>query len=266
MIETRFCRVEVDGRIMTVTIDRPELRNALSQDASHELGAVFDHFDADPELWIGIVTGAGDKAFCAGADLKSGYDKTRPSVPPSGFAGMVARFDRVKPVIAAVGGQAFGGGFELALACDVVVAAETATFGLTEPRVGLAALGGGIQRLIREIGSKRAMALLLTARRITASQALDLGLVNEIVAPDDLLPAARRWAEEILLASPNSIVATKAVANALDGRSIAASMGDMFDLPEVKQLLTGPDMHEGIKAFAEKRSPVWNNPQGGRPQ
>ena len=163
-------------------------------------------------------------------------------------------------MIAAVNGQAMGGGFELALACDLIVAADSATFGLTEPRVGLAALGGGIQRLIREIGSKRAMAMLLTARRITASQALDLGLVNEIVPADDVLAAARRWAEEILQCSPNSVIATKAVANGLDGRSIAASMGDMFDLPQVRGLLTGPDAREGPKAFAEKRAPVWSNP------
>ena len=261
MIETKFCRTEVDGRILTVTLAREEVRNALSQDASWELGAVFDAFDADPGLWIAIVTGSGDKAFCAGADLKGGMDRSRPSVPPSGFAGMVSRFGRVKPVIAAVNGQAMGGGFELALACDVVVAAETATFGLTEPRVGLAALGGGIQRLIREIGSKRAMAMLLTAKKITADQALELGLVNEIVPAGDVLAAARRWAEEILQCSPNSVIATKAVANALDGRSIAASMGDMFELPEVRKLLTGPDAREGPKAFAERRPPVWSNPE-----
>lgn len=261
MIETKFCRTEVDGRILTVTIEREEVRNALSQDASWELGAVFDAFDADPELWIAIVTGSGDKAFCAGADLKGGMDRSRPSVPPSGFAGMVSRFGRLKPVIAAVNGQAMGGGFELALACDVVVAADSATFGLTEPRVGLAALGGGIQRLIREIGPKRAMALLLTAKKITADQALELGLVNEIVPAGEVLAAARRWAEEILQCSPNSVIATKAVANALDGRSIAASMADMFEIPEVRKLLTGPDAREGPKAFAERRTPVWSNPE-----
>jgi enoyl-CoA hydratase/carnithine racemase len=260
-METKFCRVETDGRILTVTIDRPEVRNALSQDASWELGEVFDAFDRDPELWIAIVTGAGDKAFCAGADLKGGMNRDRPPVPPTGFGGMVARHGRLKPVIAAVNGQAMGGGFELALACDLIVAADTATFGLTEPRVGLAALGGGIQRLIREIGSKRAMALLLTARKITAGQAADLGLVNEIVPAGELMSAARRWADEILQASPNSVIATKAVANALDGRSLAESMTEMFNLTEVRRLLTGPDAREGPKAFAEKRPPVWSNPE-----
>lgn len=261
MFKTQFCKVELDGRIMTVTLNRPEARNALSQDANHELAAVFDRFGQDPDIWIAIVTGAGDKAFCAGADLKGGMDRSRPTVPPSGFGGLVSRFDRVKPIIAAVNGQAFGGGFELALACDVVVAAESATFGLTEPRVGLAALGGGIQRLIREAGPKQAMGLLLTARRMSAIEARDLGLVNEVVPPEELLATARRWAEEILLCSPSSIIATKAVANAFDGRSVAASMGDMFEVPEVRSLLTGPDSREGPKAFAEKRAPEWANPQ-----
>jgi enoyl-CoA hydratase/carnithine racemase len=261
MIETKFCRVELDGRIMTVTIDRAEVRNALNQDASYELAEVFDAFEAEPDLWLAIVTGAGEKAFCAGADLKGGTDRSRPPVPPSGFGGLVARHDRLKPVIAAVNGQAMGGGFELALACDLIIAADSASFGLTEPRVGLAALGGGIQRLIREIGSKRAMGLLLTARKITAARACELGLVNEVVPPGELLTAARRWAEEVLLSSPSSVIATKAVANALDGRSVADSMNEMFDLPEVRGLLTGPDAREGPQAFAERRAPVWSNPR-----
>ena len=261
MIETRFCKVEIDGHILTVTLDRPEVRNALSQDASWELGEVFDEFERNPELWLAIVTGAGDKAFCAGADLKGGMNRDRPAVPPSGFGGLAFRTNRLKPVIAAVNGQAMGGGFELALASDIVVASETATFGFTEPRVGLAALGGGIQRVIGEIGSKRAMALLLTAKKITAEQALDLGLVNELVAPGEVLAAARRWADEILECSPNSLIATKAVANAYDGRSLTASIGDMFELPEVRKLLTGPDAREGPTAFAEKRTPQWSNPE-----
>ena len=260
MIDTKFCTISIDGHILTVTLNRPDVRNALNQEANHELGGVFDAFDRNPDLWLAIVTGAGDKAFCAGADLKGGVDRARPTVPASGFGGLVGRFDRVKPVIAAVNGQAMGGGFELALACDLIVAAEQASFGLTEPRVGLAALGGGIQRLVREIGSKRAMAMLLTGRKVTAHQALEFGIVNEVVASGGALAAARRWAEEILVCSPNSVIATKAVCNALDGRSIAASMGDMFQLPEVRELLTGPDAREGPRAFAEKRAPRWSNP------
>lgn len=260
MINTKFCTVSIDGHIMTVTLNRPEFRNALNQDANHELGTVFDTFDQRPDLWLAIVTGAGDKAFCAGADLKSGMDRSRPTVPASGFGGLVKRFSRVKPVIAAVNGQALGGGFELALACDIIVAAEDASFGLTEPRVGLAALGGGIQRLVREIGSKQAMTLLLTGRKITAWHAADLGLVAEITSNGAVLEAAHRWAEEILQCSPSSVIATKAVCNALDGRSVSESMKGMFELPEVRKLLAGADAREGPRAFAEKRPPMWSNP------
>jgi enoyl-CoA hydratase/carnithine racemase len=159
-----FAEVEADGRVLTVTLNRPEARNALHAAANHELGKVFDAFEADPDLWVAIVTGAGDKAFSAGADLKQVGILADDAIPPSGFAGLTHRFDRTKPVIAAVGGFARGGGFELALACDLIIAAETASFGLSEPRVGLAAMGGGIQRIVRELGPKRAHALLLTAR------------------------------------------------------------------------------------------------------
>jgi enoyl-CoA hydratase/carnithine racemase len=262
-METEFCSVEVDGRVMVVTLNRPERRNALNAPANHELGRVFDEFDGNPELWIAIVTGSGEQAFCAGADLRdgtaSGASKMSP-VPKSGFAGLTSRFSRTKPVIAAVNGAAMGGGFELALACDIVVAAERARFGLTEPRVGLAALGGGIQRLIREVGPKRAHALLLTGRQITSAEALALGVVNEVVPDAEVMNAARRWAEEILLCSPSSIIATKAVANALDGQSVQQSMETMFQLPQVAGLFRGPDAREGPLAFAEKRKPQWSNP------
>ena len=261
LTQTEFCTVAIDGHVMTVTLNRPERRNALHADASHELGAVFDAFEADPDLWIAIVTGAGDKAFCAGADLVTAPTAGKPPVPESGFAGLVARFNRRKPVIAAVNGMAMGGGFEAALASDIIVAAETATFGLTEPRVGLAALGGGIQRVVEELGPKRAHALLLTGRKITAQDAQAMGIVAEVVPADQLLAAARRWADEIMECSPASIAATKAVVQSLDGHSVQHSMQDMFHLPEVRSLLTGPDAREGPKAFAEKRKPNWANPQ-----
>ena len=259
-MKTEFCNIAIDGHIMTVTLNRPERRNALHADASHELGAVFDSFEADPELWIAIVTGAGDKAFCAGADLVTVTNSERPPVPESGFAGLVSRFNRRKPVIAAVNGMAMGGGFETALASDIIVAADTATFGLTEPRVGLAALGGGIQRVIEELGPKRAHALLLTGRKITAQEAQTMGIVAEIVPADQLIATAHRWAHEIMECSPASIAATKAVVQSLDGHSVQHSMKDMFHLPEVRSLLSGPDAREGPRAFAEKRKPNWANP------
>jgi enoyl-CoA hydratase/carnithine racemase len=262
-MQTEFCSVEIDGRLMLVTLNRPERRNALNGPANHELGDVFDRFESNPELWIAIVTGAGEQAFCAGADLRDGTASgggSKSPVPATGFAGLTSRFNRKKPVIAAVNGAAMGGGFELALACDIVVAAERARFGLTEPRVGLAALGGGIQRLIREVGLKRANGLLLTGKQISAAQAMDLGVVNEVVSDGELIAAARRWADEIMLCSPASIAATKAIANALDGQSVQQSLESMFKLPEVTGLFRSPDSKEGPTAFAERRPPRWSNP------
>jgi enoyl-CoA hydratase/carnithine racemase len=260
-MQTEFSKVTIDGHIMTVTLNRPERRNALHADANHELGAVFDAFDADPKLRLAIVTGEGDKAFSAGADLVTATTGDKPPVPETGFAGLDSRFNRRKPIIAAVNGMAMGGGFETALACDIIVAADHASFGLTEPRVGLAALGGGIQRVVEELGPKRAHMLLLTARRISAQDAAAMGIVAEVVPARELLPAARRWAEEILQCSPASIAATKAVVQSLDGKGVEHSMKDMFHLPEVRGLLTGPDAREGPRAFAEKRKPHWADPE-----
>lgn len=265
--QTQFSTVEVDGHVMTVTLNRPELRNALHGEANWELGEVFDAFERDPELWVAIVTGAGDKAFSAGADLRTPSSKDDPRayngmpVPETGFAGLVWRFNRRKPVIAAINGFALGGGFEAALACDVIVAADTASFGLTEPRVGLAALGGGIQRIVQELGPKRAHAMLLTASKIDAAQAFDWGLVAEVVPPAELLACARRWADRIIECSPASVIATKAVMQSYYDQGMEASNRGMFGLPEVRAMFSGPDAREGGRAFAEKRAPVWSNPQ-----
>jgi acetyl-CoA C-acetyltransferase len=260
-VNHQYCKVEAKDRVMIVTINRPDSRNALHPPANHELGEVFDTFEKTPEYWVAIVTGAGDKAFCAGADLKHTDSMGAGAfVPPSGFGGLTSRYERKKPVIAAVNGFASGGGFELALACDIIIASQTAKFGLTEPRVGLAALGGGIQRLIREIGPKRANAMLLTARQVTAEEGLRLGFVNELVPHGELMTVALRWADEILQCSPSSIRATKAVADALDGQSVQAAVGGMFALPAVKTLFSSPDAKEGPRAFAERRAPRWSNP------
>jgi enoyl-CoA hydratase/carnithine racemase len=260
-VSHQYCKVEIKDHVAVVTINRPEQRNALNPPANHELGAVFDAFENDSDVWVGILTGEGDKAFCAGADLRHANSEGLGSfVPASGFGGLTSRFARRKPVIAAVNGFAAGGGFELALACDLIVASDAAKFGLTEPRVGLAALGGGIQRLIREIGLKRAHAILLTGRLIFAEEGLRLGFVNELVPQGDLMAAAMHWADEILKCSPASIRATKAVADAFDGQTVQASMESMLSLPAVKGLFASPDAKEGPRAFAERRPPRWSNP------
>src|SRR5580693_572015 len=205
-----YCIVEKDGPVTTVTLNRPEVMNALHSDAHFELDEVFNDFAADDSQWVAIVTGAGERAFSAGNDLKHQAGNGKMGSPPSGFAGLTSRFDLTKPLIAAVNGVAMGGGFEIALACDLIIASETAVFALPEPRVGLAALAGGLHRLPRAIGLKRATGMILTARRISAREGLDLGFVNDVTTAECLMPAARRWAQMIAECSPMSIQASKA--------------------------------------------------------
>jgi crotonobetainyl-CoA hydratase len=177
-------------------------------------------------------------------------------MPASGFGGLTARYELTKPLIAAVNGVAMGGGFEIALACDVIVASEKATFALPEPRVGLAALAGGIHRLPRQIGLKNAMGMLLTGRRVGAEEGRALGFVNEVVAGDALLAAARRWADEICECAPLSVRATKQAAmRGLDAPSLADAVSGRYDA--LREMIKSEDFIEGPRAFAAKRKPEW---------
>src|SRR5271169_5737913 len=220
-----FVEVKHAGRITIVTLNRPGVMNALHKPAHFELHEVFNAFAADPEQWVAIVTGAGERAFCAGNDLKWQAAGGERGWNTSGFGGLTMRFDCDKPLIAAVNGVAMGGGFEIALACDLIVASEAAIFALPEPRVGLAALAGGLHRLPRAIGLKRAMGMILTGRRVSAKEGLELGFVNEVAAPADLMAAAKRWAALISECSPMSIRASKqAVLSGLDEPSLEAAL------------------------------------------
>jgi crotonobetainyl-CoA hydratase len=251
-----FCRVEREGRVLIVTIDRPEVMNALHPPANFELERALDDFVADPELWVAILTGAGDRAFCAGNDLKfQASVGGKLEIPRTGFAGVTARFDNPKPLIAAVNGVAMGGGFEIALACDLIVAAEGASFALPEPRVGLAALAGGIHRLPRQIGLKHAMGMLLTGRRVSAREAAELGFVNEVVPAEELMAAAKRWAASILECAPLSVRASKEAALAGQGRPLEEAMSARYE--GLARMLKSEDFLEGPRAFAEKRPPHW---------
>ena len=251
-----FCKVERDGHVTTITIDRPEVMNAIHPPASRELSAAFDAFAADPDAWVAILTGAGEKAFSAGNDLKFQAAGNAIDGPPTGFAGITSRFDLAKPVIAAVNGLALGGGFEIVLACDVAIASENASFGLPEPRVGLAALAGGLHRLPRQIGMKPAMGMLLTGRRVGAREALALGIVNEVVPAGELLAAARRWADQICECSPMSVRTTKRVVQeGLAHASLREAMEARY--PAISELVKSEDFVEGPRAFAQKRKPNW---------
>jgi len=252
-----YCRVERDGHILTVTIDRPEVMNALHPMANTELAGVFDEFAADDDQWVAIITGAGERAFSAGNDLKyQAAGGGELGTAPKGFGGLTGRYDCYKPVIAAVNGVAMGGGFEIALACDLIVASENAVFALPEPRVGLAALAGGMQRLPQQIGLKHAMGMLLTGRRVSAREGFELGFVNEVVPPGELMAAARRWADQIAECAPLSVRTSKQCAMAsLDGGSIEEQMSRRYD--QLHAMLKSEDFIEGPLAFAEKRAPNW---------
>jgi enoyl-CoA hydratase/carnithine racemase len=253
----QFSTVTRKGPITIVTLSRPEVYNALHTDAHNELHEVFNDFAADPEQWVAIITGAGDKAFCAGNDLKWQAAGGKRGWNTSGFAGLTARFDCDKPIIAAVNGVAMGGGFEIALACDLIIAAENATFALPEPRVGLAALAGGLQRLPRQIGMKRAMGMILTARHVKPQEGYELGFINEVVPQGEALNAALRWAETICQNSPMSIRASKQAIQKGMAVSLEQAITEQRDYPAVKAMAASEDYVEGPKAFSEKRKPAW---------
>lgn len=249
-------KVDRDGRLTIITINRPDARNALNAAAQREMAAAMDAFAEDDDQWVVIVTGAGDKAFCAGHDLKQQAESGDMFTPTSGFGGLTARDTLTKPVIVAANGPAFGGGFEMVLAADIVVAVESAFFALPEPLVGLAALAGGIQRLPRIVGTTRAMGMLLTGRRVPAREALEMGLVNE-VAQADVLAAACRWADQIIACSPMSIRATKQAVRHGEALGALDAMQQQWSLSAIRAMLASHDAIEGPRAFAEKRKPDW---------
>ncbi len=249
---------EKKDRIAYITINRPEAMNSINPPTTEELWEVWCDFRDDPDVWVAILTGAGERAFSAGNDLK--YQATHPEArgmmsPPGGFGGITNRFECYKPMIAAVNGYALGGGLEMALACDIIIAADHARLGLPEPTVGLNPGAGGIHRLPRHIPLKIAMGMLLTGRHITAQEAYRIGLVNEVVPLDDLIPCAERWAQEILRCAPISIRSTKEAALKGLDLPLDAAMNNKFYLDEMMR--HSEDSVEGPKAFAEKREPQW---------
>jgi len=254
----KYVQINRLGNILEVTLNRPESYNALFSEAHFELAEIFDAFEADKDLWVAIITGSGDKAFCSGNDLKVTAKGGDMSIPKSGFAGLCSRMNREKPVIAAVNGLAFGGGMEVVLAADMAVAEPHAQFALPEVKVGLFAGAGGVQRLSKQIGRKAAMELILTGRAISAEQAQEYGIINSVTEGISALDHARQIAKTIAANSPSAIRASKRVLNEVDRIDDVA---ETFKLsgPEFKKLLQTKDAREGVTAFAEKRKPTWLN-------
>ena len=248
-----------EGHVATVTIDRPERHNAIDSAHHAQLVNVWRTVEADPDIWVAVLTGAGERAFCAGADIHEqepeGHDYWA-SRDPDGFGGLALRTSMNKPVIARVNGLALGGGFEMVLGCDLAVAAEHARIGLVEPRIGRLAIDGGIVNAVRHVSRKHAMELLLTGSMLDAAEARRMGFVNEVVAADELDAAVERWVEAVLSCSPVSLAAIKALVNQTP--HLPAREANWADVAEVRAQMASADAVEGPAAFREKRPPRWS--------
>src|SRR5271156_4405118 len=245
--------VERANGVLTMTINRPGQKNAVDQEVAVKLGGALDTLDNDPALSAGILTGAGG-SFCAGMDLKAFARGELPIIPGRGLGGLTRATIR-KPLIAAVEGWAVGGGFELALACDLIVASEDAHFGFPEVTRGLVSSEGGLIRLPRRVPYHIAMGVLLTGEPLPATVAKDYGLVNELAESGAALTVARTLADRVAANAPLALAAVKAVVHAVDGLDETAAFSRQDEL--IAGVATSEDAHEGATAFAERRQPVW---------
>ena len=253
-------RVELDRGVARVTIDRPAVMNAVDARTHARLNEVWAAIEADPQVRVVVITGAGERAFCVGADMSAAaVDKTGlqywAGLDPNGFGGLSLRTTLDVPVIARVNGYALGGGMEMVLGCDIVVADERAQFGLTEPRVGRLALDGGITQLARRVPHTQAMGLLLTGRRAPAAELHRMGLVNEVAPDGELDAAVDRWVADILACAPTSVRAVKQMVQRTG--HLTAQEARAVQLPALMAALDSEDSAEGVRAFQEKRPPVW---------
>jgi enoyl-CoA hydratase len=251
---SELVKVEIIDRIMVITVNRPEARNAINFETAHEMAKAFSQLDSNNDVVLGILTGAGN-TFSSGMDLKAfASGGQRPLVEGRGFGGLCEKAP-AKPLIAAVEGYALAGGCELALACDLIVAATNANFGLPETKRGLVPSSGGMLRLPQRIPHHIAMEVILTGEMLSAQRAYDHGLVNRLVEPGQALEGALALARIIAQNGPLAVqTAKKIVMESKDWRQ-----ADMFDLqrPRVAHIFSSADAKEGATAFAEKRQPVW---------
>ncbi|CDY75672.1 Enoyl-CoA hydratase [Caballeronia glathei] len=252
-------RLVIDQHVATVTLARPDALNAIDLATEAELQRVWAELEHNRDVRVVVLTGEGERAFCVGADLKN------PSVSgleywaaprPGGFGGIALRETLNVPVIARVNGYALGGGFEMVLGCDLVIACEEASFGLPEALVGRMPLDGGMTLLQRQIPYRQAMAMLLTGKRVSAREGLDMGLVNEVVPRAQLDDAVQRWVDAVLACAPLSLQAIKQVVKRTS--TLSASEAQALRLPALVAALQSEDAHEGVRAFQEKRKPRWS--------
>jgi crotonobetainyl-CoA hydratase len=253
-------RVVAAGGVLEITLDRPPA-NAIDAATSRALYEAFARLESDPELRVGIVTAAGERFFCAGWDLKAAAagEEAGADQGPGGFAGLTELHGRTKPVIAAVNGIAAGGGFELALAADLVVSAEHADFRLPETGLGIIPDSGGVLWLPRRLPRPLAVELLLTGRPMTAAEACERGLVNQAVPADQLMPAARALAARIIRSAPLAVAAVLEVLDATEAGSVPEGFAALRSgkLPRYAAMLASEDAAEGPAAFAARRAPNW---------
>jgi enoyl-CoA hydratase/carnithine racemase len=249
----------IDNRIARVTLDRPDRMNAIDAETEAELEAIWRDIEGRDDVSCVVLTGAGEKSFCTGADMKGSGSKSGleywAESRENGFGGLAFRRSLDVPVIARVNGYALGGGFEMVLGCDIVIASEKAKFGLPEARVGRLPLDGGMVLLQRKIPHNLAMGMLFTGRHLTAAQMQAFGIVNEVVPQDQLDAAVDRWVADIIACAPLSLKAIKQTVNRTGHLSPAEAQA--LRTPALVRALASEDSLEGVTAFREKRAPVW---------
>ncbi|MGF6291529.1 enoyl-CoA hydratase-related protein [Paraburkholderia youngii] len=252
-------RLVIDQHVATVTLARPDALNAVDLATEAELQRIWTELEHSHDVRVVVLTGEGERAFCVGADLKnpstSGLEYWA-APRPGGFGGIALRETLNVPVIARVNGYALGGGFEMVLGCDLVIACDEASFGLPEALVGRMPLDGGMTLLQRQIPYRQAMAMLLTGRRVSAREGLDMGLINEVVPRAELDAAVQRWVDAVLACAPLSLQAIKQVVRRTS--TLSASEAQALRLPALVAALQSEDAHEGVRAFREKRKPCWS--------
>ncbi len=257
--QEKYVKYEKNKKIAYITLNRPDVLNAMNIQMHEELATIWDDFEADDNILLGILSGAGTRAFSVGQDLKELAKQSETSSIGSlnrpGWPRLTERFSRVKPIIAKVHGYALGGGFELALASDIIVATHDAKFGLPEAKLGLIPGAGGMFRLTRQIPSRIALGYLLTGRTISASRAFELGLINEVVSPEALDACAQSFADDILRCAPLSIRAIQEATSKSSNLTLEQAFSSNYNWETIRK--NSLDAKEGAEAFAEKRPPIW---------